>query len=145
MQPQLFKALLIAIVAGGIGFVWLVWSFVGVSPLSGVMTLLVFGVGSYAVYALFSLDAVSKTSATVEGNLLFVRRGDEEHDQVRLGVIDLAQPFEARCTYCSTTQATYRVKQKEQVVSFVVPMTSDGRIVRDGLKLPWPPKITSGL
>ena len=145
MQPQLFKALLIAIVAGGIGFVCLVWSFVGVSPLSGVTTLLVFGVGSYAVYALFTLDAVSKTSATVEGNLLLVRRGDEEHDQVQLGVIDLAQPFEAQCTYCSTTQATYRVRQKGQAVSFVVPMTSDGRIVRDGLKLPWPPKITSGL
>jgi hypothetical protein len=143
MPPQLFAALLIMIVAGGIGFVWLVWSFTGVSSLWGVLVFTVFAVGSYAVYALFFVDALSKTFATMEGNLLFVRRGDEAHDQVQVGVIDLAEPFAARCTSCSTTVAEYRVKQNRQVVNFVVPMTSDGRVVREGLKLPWPPKLTS--
>ena len=127
-------ARLTLIFAGGAGFLWLVWpSRLGVSPIWGVV---VIGVSLYALSCVMSLQALAQTSVTMEGNLLFVRRGDDER------VIDLAQPFEARCLYGHPDGAEYRVKQNRQVVNFVVPMTSDGRIVREGLKLPWPPNLT---
>jgi hypothetical protein len=144
MPSQLFKTLLVVIAVSGIGFIWLVGSFTGVNNLLfWVMAVMVPAVGAYGMYAAFSLNAQSKTFATMEGNFLFVRRGDEEHGQVQVGIIDLAQPFEARCTFAGLSTANYQVKQDRQVVSFAVPMSGDGRAVREGLKLPWPPTLTS--
>jgi len=144
MPRNLLRPLLIIIVVSDVGFVWLVWSFTGVSdPIFRVMAVMVPAVGAYAMYTVFSLTALSKTFATVEGNFLFVRRGDEDHGQVQVGLIDLAQPFDARCTFAGPTVANYRVTQDRQVVEFSVPMNGDGRAVREGLKLPWPPKLTS--
>jgi hypothetical protein len=129
-------AILTMIFVGGASFLWLIWpSRLGVSPIWGVV---VVGVSLYAVYAVISLQALSQTAATMEGNLLFVRRGDKE-----VGTVDLAQPFDARCIFSGPNVAHYRVRQNRQVVEFVVPMTSDGRLVQEGLKLPWPPKLSS--
>jgi len=136
-------ALLTVVAVSDIGFIWLVWSYTWLhDPLFWVMAIMVPVVGAYAMYIVLSLSAVSKTFATMEGNFLFVRRGDEEHDQVQVGVIDLAQPFDARCTFAGPSAANYRVKQDRQVVEFCVPLNSDGSAVREGLKLPWPPTLT---
>jgi hypothetical protein len=93
-QPLLSPVVLLTVIfAGGAGFLWLVWpSRLGVSPIWAVMAFALMLFGAYQVKAVV---AISKTVATMEGNLLFVRRGDEEHDQVPVGVIDLAEPFDA--------------------------------------------------
>jgi hypothetical protein len=101
----------------------------------GVMLLFIACGLAWPAYLLAFRYVASRRPVVVESGQLVQRTASGRI----VGSIDLAAPFETRCLHDEGEWTLYRVKQGHWVVRIAVPLNADSQIVRETLRLPWPP------
>ena len=96
---------------------------------------------AYPLYlGVFRLVASGRPVAVEGGRLVQRTRSGR-----MAATIDLATPFVARRVHYDGVRAPYSVRQGRQVIRLAVPADSNGALVREVLKLGWPPPLPSPL
>ena len=125
----------VALAASIVGVVTLGWGRI----LSIAFLLMILGWLGYGAYLELTKAVLGDSLPIIQGNRLIQRnRAGRE-----CGSVDLNLPFKCELVHHDGWKALYRVQQGHQRLQFVVPVTSDGRLVRDVLRMQWPPEATS--
>jgi len=113
----------------------------GYLPFSGLVSLLVMMAAAGVVPAVFVLLWLwpSRPVPSIDGTRLIQRR---EPGKI-LAEIDLSLPFRAECVFHSDERAFLRVKQGRTTMRFAARLSENdglGHLIRDVLRLQWPPQ-----